>query len=386
MLTTARLALVVVIFALALLILLPAPNGLAWRLEIAIGEAGYYLIPLLALLAVFPWKNRAAGNAGRAIAVVAAVILLRPLMDASRIASGLDADMATAFAQNAMTGARQEHPLSIATLLGHSSSDGVRVRTMRYHEAAGSGPDDDNRSLDLYTPSSDSSRFPIVITIHGGSWGGGTRRDLPELNYTLARRGFAVAAVSYRLAPEYPFPAADSDIHEAVSFLKSNAAKLSLDPARIVLVGRSAGAHLALLAAYEVADPSLRGVVSLYGPTDLRWSYSHPSNPRVLNSTAVLESFLAGPPERAGANYDRGSPINFARRELPPTLLIHGAKDELVSVMQSDRLAAALSAGNRKFFYLRMPWATHGCDYFTHGPCGQLSTFSIERFLDIVMK
>jgi len=61
--------------------------------------------------------------------------------------------------------------------------------------------------------------------------------------------------------------------------------------------------------------------------------------------------------------------------------MIHGARDELVSPQHEDRLSKRLTEAGRPYFYLRLPWATHGCDANFIGPCGQLSTYAIERFL-----
>jgi acetyl esterase/lipase len=69
-----------------------------------------------------------------------------------------------------------------------------------------------------------------------------------------------------------------------------------------------------------------------------------------------------------------------------PTLLIHGEKDELVWVRQSERLDAKLAAAHRPHLFLKLPWATHGCDYNFNGPCGQISTYAIENFLGEVMR
>jgi len=228
--------------------------------------------------------------------------------------------------------------------------------------------------------------LPLVVMIHGGSWRGGSRRDLPDLNRYLAARGFAVAAVSYRFAPADPHPAASNDIHAAIQFLKSNASRLEIDPSRIALIGRSAGGQLALLEGYTGRDPAIRGVAALYAPSDQLFGYQNPSNPRVLNSTLVLESYLAGNPKTKPDAYRTASPINFVRRSTVPTLLVHGDKDELVWVRQSERLDAKLAAAHRPHFFLRLPWATHGCDYNFNGPCGQISTYAIEVFLGEVMR
>jgi len=224
----------------------------------------------------------------------------------------------------------------------------------------------------------------LVIAIHGGSWRTGNRVDLPALNYYLASRGYVVASPSYRFAPEFPYPAASQDIEAAISFLKANSKQLGIDSTRIVLLGRSAGAQLALLAGYTGNDPSIKGVVSLYGPTDQKWGWDNPSNPRVYNSAETLSAFLNGDPKTQPEAYRRSSPLNFVGPKTPPTLMIHGTQDPLVSSRQSLRLDSALVAGKRPHLFIELPWATHGCDYIFNGPCGQISTYAIEKFIAAV--
>jgi acetyl esterase/lipase len=209
--------------------------------------------------------------------------------------------------------------------------------------------------------------------------------DLPALNSYLVARGYVVASPEYRFAPEFPHPAASEDIASVVSFLKANAAQFGIDSARIVVLGRSAGAQLALLYAYRAKDPAVKGVVSLYGPTDQKWGWDNPSNPRVYNSAETLRAFLGGDPVTAPDAYRTSSPLNFVDANTPPTLMIHGTLDPLVSVKQSARLDSALrAAGTRQHLFIELPWGTHGCDYVFNGPCGQISTFAIERFIAAV--
>jgi acetyl esterase/lipase len=258
----------------------------------------------------------------------------------------------------------------------------VRVDTMTYVVRNGKP-----LGLDLYRPARQpADPLPIVVLIHGGSWRGGSRTDLPELNRYLAARGYAIAAISYRFAPQFQHPAASEDVQRAIQFLKSSAPRFGLDAGRIALVGRSAGGQLALLAAYVTRDPAIRGAVAMYAPSDQRFGYENPSNPRVINSTQILEDYLAGNPKTKPEAYWTASPINFVTASTVPTLLIHGVKDELVWVRQSERLDAKLAAAKRPHFLLKLPWATHGCDYNFNGPCGQLSTYAIENFLGEVMR
>jgi acetyl esterase/lipase len=70
----------------------------------------------------------------------------------------------------------------------------------------------------------------------------------------------------------------------------------------------------------------------------------------------------------------------------PPTLLINGLRDELVSPFHGEFLSDRLLRARVAHLYLRLPWAVHGCDYIFRGPCGQMTTYAVERFLDAVLK
>jgi acetyl esterase/lipase len=238
--------------------------------------------------------------------------------------------------------------------------------------------------LDLYQPWDEHSLAPGVVVVHGGSWHHGDSGQIPALNSYLAARGYVVAAINYRLAPEHRFPAARDDVLAAIAYLKARAGDFGLDPNRLALLGRSAGGQLALLVAYTANDPAIRGVVSFYAPTDLRYGYAHPARVAVIDGIPLVESFLGGSPSTIPDIYDAASPITFAKAA-PPTLLIHGGRDELVSPIQSERLVARLQAAGRPHCYLRLPWATHGCDINFSGPSGQISTYAVERFLAAVM-
>jgi acetyl esterase/lipase len=141
-----------------------------------------------------------------------------------------------------------------------------------------------------------------------------------------------------------------------------------------------------LLEAYTSSDPSIRGVVAFYAPTDQRWGWENPTNPRVYDSFHTLRSFLGGTPAENPEAYRTSSPLTYAAARGVPTLLIHGSKDELVSVKQSMRLDSALAARGVPHVFIEMPWATHGCDWVFNGPCGQISTYAIERFLASVLR
>lgn len=378
-----RLVVALVAFLASLLTVVRAPTYLAWKLSVAVTEWGHVLA-LIALIAFLPgWQKSSTGKIAATLGGIAFVLALSPLARAVPVARSLPNELSASFGsatpRSMPAAAPRPKPLVFGDIVRRVKSPRVRVDTATFVVRDGHP-----YGMTLYRPHTE--RLPIVIMIHGGSWSGGTRDDLPDLNSYLAARGYVVAAISYRLAPQYPHPAASEDVHAAIEFLKSNAARLELDPSRIALIGRSAGGQLALLAAYTENDPAIRGVVGFYPPSDQVFGYEHPSNPRVINSTQTLEDFLSGSPQTAPAAYTSASPINFVGPSTVPTLLIHGTLDELVFAKQSERLNARLAAAHRPHFFLQLPWATHGCDYNFNGPCGQLSTYAIERFLAVVMR
>lgn len=228
--------------------------------------------------------------------------------------------------------------------------------------------------MDVYLP---AQVGPGVLVVHGGSWARGSRSDFRALNAYLRDRGYFVASLDYRLAPSHPYPAACSDLDLAYDYIQQHAPELKVDPTRLAWLGRSAGAHLALLQAY-VRRPA-RCVVAYYPPTDMEWSYEHPSNPRVLDSRAALRDFLGGVPPAPA--YAEASPLRRVGGGAAPTLLLHGLKDDLVYPEQSRRLQSRLGELGIPCVALYLPWANHGCDINLAGPSGQLCTYQVETFL-----
>jgi acetyl esterase/lipase len=363
------------------LAVIEAPTNRLWMLAVGVTEWGHWLalaamLPVLLGLRIsrLPWF----GRLGLVCWALAALLCLAPLWRAWHLARQLPADLALAFGE---ASGPPHPPLDLITLFTPFTASAPAFSSPVYAERDGQA-----LRLDLYepVPADQGGLRPGVIVIHGGSWQSGDSRQLPDLNSHLARHGYVVASINYRLSPGWKFPAAVEDVQAAIDYLESHAAQLSLDSTRLVLLGRSAGGQLALLAGYRRRDPGIRGVIAFYAPTDLAYSYRHPANPAVFDSRGTLEAYLGGSLEAAGAAYEAASPVTLAAAQSVPTLLIHGGRDELVSPVQSERLTAALSRTGQRHFLLRLPWATHGCDHNFRGPCGQLSTYAIERFLEAV--
>ena len=106
----------------------------------------------------------------------------------------------------------------------------------------------------------------------------------------------------------------------------------------------------------------------------------------MLDTKTILIDYLGGSPAEAPAIYNDASPTQLAAQGSPPTLLLHGGRDELVSFYQSARLAKRLDEIGIPHLNVLLPWATHGFDYILRGPGGQISTYAVEYFLETVTR
>jgi acetyl esterase/lipase len=359
------LALSVALFALALLVLLPAPSYNLWKLQIIVTECGHFVAPV-ALLTLLVWRRSVLSRTAAIVAAVAACILFVPAMSAVRVLHAMpEPRPSTArFLLSLYTGGekRQQHrTLAIPA--------GDTVLRADFYAAANASP------AQVYAP-------PLVVMIHGGSWQGGNPAQLAALNWRLTRRGYAVAAITYRFAPRDTFPTQLQDVRSQVAWLREHAAELGFDPEKVVMMGRSAGGQLALLSAYIPERGGIVGAISFYAPTDLTWGYEHPSQSRVHPSRSILSEYLGGAPDTHAGKYASASPISYVASDVVPTLLVHGAADELVFVEHAERLAAELLLARRPATLITLPWATHGCDYIVRGPCYQISALAVDAFLE----
>ena len=239
--------------------------------------------------------------------------------------------------------------------------------------------------LDFY-PAIGRQMAPCVIVIHGGGWDNGDRGQIPQFNDWLARGGYSVADISYRLAPEATWPAQREDVAAAVSFVKAHAATWGVDATRLVILGRSAGGQIAEASAYALRDPDVRGVVALYAPSDMNfaWKWGRPDD--ALNSPKLMRDFLGGTPETRPAEYDSASALLQVTARTPPTLLVHGTIDTLVWNRHSIRLSARLTEAGVPNYYLELPWATHALELNPSSPSGQLSDYAVAWFLAVVCR
>jgi acetyl esterase/lipase len=374
------------LLATAVLGRISAPNEILWRVSFAASEGGHWFALATLLPAVPRGGQRLFGKLGGFMSLAACALFIFPIYHAQQINRDLPAQLDSNFGADKRTRGRfsedpRPEPFVVADVL-----TSVQSRPVRLEERQFITTDGEKLTLDVFRPGYEHGPLPGVLVMHGGSWQNGNSREYVALNGYLAARDYMVFAVNYRLAPKWKFPAGRDDVLSAIAYLKVYAKDLGLDSNRLALMGRSAGGQLALLAAYTANEPSIRGVISIYAPTDLRFGYDHPAPKQLIDTRGVLEAYLGGSPSNADDAYFAASPINFVSGGSPPTLLIHGMHDGHVSPEESARLAAKLQQSTVKHLYVQLPWATHGCDRNFNGPCGQVTTYAIEQFLDRVMK
>ena len=192
---------------------------------------------------------------------------------------------------------------------------------------------------------------PAVIAIHGGGWKAGSRDAYRHLGPLLAGRGYAVFSIDYRLVREERnrYPAAVDDVRAAVTYVREHAAELSVDPKRIVLMGDSAGGHLAALVGLT-ERPAVQAVVGIFGVYDLaaQWQHDLPSRP----NDNITQIFLGASLVEDRRRYFEASPISYVTTANagPAFLLAWGTHDDIVDPAQS---AAFLQALKQAGFFVR---------------------------------
>ena len=357
---------------------------LTWKLAIVAGEYGHWLVIVVFALAVVAGirLTGAAQVLTLAFCIAAMLGFLRPVFIARQIAADLPGKLRLAFGPRVPVGAA----LDFGRLY-----TGAKVPAARFETEVFSRPAGQELKVDFYSPALARDTLekprPCVVVIHGGGWDGGDRTQLAAWNPRLVARGYAVAAISYRLAPQSIWPAQHDDVLAAIAWLKANSVRLGIDPTRLVLLGRSAGGQLATAIGYGAHDPAIRGVIALYAPHDMPFAWSVSREDDALNSIKLFRQYFGGAPDTPErlALYESASGQLLAQSGSPPTLLLHGVPDTLAWSRHSERLNARLRELGVPHHYVALPWATHGFDFNPDGPAGQVTESAIDMFLAAVL-
>jgi acetyl esterase/lipase len=219
---------------------------------------------------------------------------------------------------------------------------------------------DTSQRMDIYLPEGrkvDSTK--VMVVIHGGSWVTGDKSDMNFVIDSLKRRlpDYAFFNINYRLSTggtTNVFPTQEQDVKAAVNYAYSKASDYLVSQ-KIVLLGVSAGGHLAMLQGFKDTVPvRVKAVVSFYGPSNLPDMYANPvgGNPSLRIGLAYA---IGATPAINPAIYFSSSPVNYIRSTSPPTILFHGGADAVVAVSQSTQVRDLLTTAgvtNQYNFYI----------------------------------
>ena len=200
-------------------------------------------------------------------------------------------------------------------------------------------------TCDVFTPPDEATDRPALLILHGGAWRNGDKSQLKYYGIQLARYGYLCVCSEYRLSGESTWPAQVHDAKAAVRWMRGNAGTLGIDAERIAVTGNSAGGHLALMLAATPDTPGLEGdgghedassrcaaAIAIYPPTSLTG---------VTEEESAVGELFGG--EASDEVVEAASPVTYAHRSFPPTMLVHGNADEVVPVASSFAMYDALS-------------------------------------------
>lgn len=220
------------------------------------------------------------------------------------------------------------------------------------------------QTLDLYTPRKNAKKTAVLF-IHGGGFTSGSKADMAGYAKLYADGGFVTATMNYRLAPEFPAPAAITDVNDAVDWLQARDGI-----SRVVVVGYSAGGTLALMSGLSRPD-SVAAIISVAGATDLA----------ALNKTTTFEKLKADISAYVGqSSPEVVSPIAQSVEAAPPIFLIHGKDDVIVPVAQGVIMAERLR--DKKLLFKVVPGVGH--EVFLPNPSLAEILRDIARYLTAI--
>jgi acetyl esterase/lipase len=245
--------------------------------------------------------------------------------------------------------------------------------------------DGEKLELNLYRPL-EIGKYPAIIILYGGGWQRGNPDNNEEFSRYMAAQGYCVVAIDYRHAPKYHFPAQLEDVKTALSYIKNHADDWEIDLERMAILGRSAGAQLATLYAYNSDIVPIRAVVNYYGPNNLTVGYNDPPFPDPLNVRSMLRDFIGGTPKEFPELYDRASPVNYVKPKLPASLLVYAGRDHIVQAKFGRSMYQKLQSTGNTVILLEIPWAEHAFDAVFNGVSNQLALYYTERFLAYFLK
>jgi acetyl esterase/lipase len=222
-----------------------------------------------------------------------------------------------------------------------SAKDAVTIKPNIAYSPSG-------QKLDICMPSAPRKATSLIL-IHGGGFVGGSRADLMGHCKLFAEGGFVVTTIDYRFSPQFPFPAAIEDAQAAIAWQAKRAASFGVDPKKIIVLGYSAGATIALSAGLQ-DNSGVAGIIAVSGISDFD----------LLIKATPLEKLRADVAAYLGkASAQAASPLSLVSSGDPPVFLFHGDADPLVPIAQSVVLAQKLKENNVPQLFDVLPGGGH---------------------------
>jgi len=274
----------------------------------------------------------------------------------------------------------------------------------------------DSLRFDVYSPPEGNGPFPVIITIHGGGWTSGNKGtgNMFQMSRYLANQGYIVFDLIYGLAHSalsdllemqsfigrdyvkynnsYTIPQMVENIGNFTYYLAAHATEYKANLSTVIVMGRSAGAHLAATVGLGYKNSpfsyvfnqsiTIRGIVLFYPPTNLTKMLENSvliSNPYqgIFDIRDLFNDLL----ENNISKYAEYSPISYVDTNSPPILTLHGTQDRLVPFTESVNLQLKMNSVGRPCILIKMPFMGHAFDIIPGNPYSQIATYYIERFL-----
>jgi acetyl esterase/lipase len=246
----------------------------------------------------------------------------------------------------------------------------------------------ERQKLDLYLPKKSDQKSPLLVWVHGGAWKEGNKEKCPALG--LLQKGWAVASINYRFSQHAIFPAQLEDCKSAIRWLRAHADENSIDPQRISVWGASAGGHLVALLAttantrefdvgeYLEQSSAICCAINWFGPADfLKWSTDSIVQPQ--NKDDVVAKLFGGTVQDKVELAKKGSPIYWVSKSSAPMLHMHGDRDTLVPLQQSETFHAALQKAGATSVLQVYPGQGHGGPKFSDAAAVELMTGFLDE-------
>jgi acetyl esterase/lipase len=262
-------------------------------------------------------------------------------------------------------------------------------RTVAY----GTAPDGAELRLDVWRAGNDDARTPrpALLLIHGGAFIRGNRSQMPEWDRWFNQLGYTVFDIDYRLPPPVRWQDEIGDVKCALGWVAVHANEYRIDPARIGIAGSSAGATLALLAAYSAGNPRLpssceaapvavRWVINLYGIPDMPGLYDTSPSLGLVHDAAAR--YIGGSTRQYPERHRAVSPMTYIGPSAPPTISFLGTDDRIIPAGQLTDLDKALKAAGVISEAYLLPATDHAFEVNWGGFATQFARAKIAAFLD----